>query len=88
MTLFAEDVKARVEQGNVTLVDSRLLVEFNRGHIKGTVSVPTNEIFMKSARSDLVATIIEMRDLVGAVGITSPSNVIVYGDKDFLDISR
>lgn len=50
--------------------------------------MPTNEIFMKPGRSDLVATIIEMRDLVGAVGITSSSNVIVYGDKDFLDISR
>ncbi|HIF18554.1 MAG TPA: hypothetical protein EYG50_02615 [Cycloclasticus sp.] len=86
--LSIDEVKARIEQGNVTLVDSRSLVEFKKGHIKGAVSLPTDETFTKTGRSDLVATITEIRDLMSAAGITSESKIIIYGDKTFLDMSR
>jgi thiosulfate/3-mercaptopyruvate sulfurtransferase len=86
--LTIDEVKSLVDQGGVTLVDSRPLIEYKKSHIKGAVSMPVDETFTKSGRSDLVASIIEMRDLMYIAGITQDSKVVVYGDKSFLGISR
>lgn len=86
--LTMSEVKERLGQQNIILVDSRPLINFKRGHIQGAVSIPTDETYTKNGRSDLVASLIEMRDLLNQAGVTEESQLVVYGDKNFMDISR
>ena len=82
------EIKALVDLGEVTLVDARPYIAYKKNHIKGAVSVPTDETFAKSGRSDLVASIIQMRDLMIKAGIDKTTKVIIYGDRNLLNISR
>jgi len=86
--LELEEVKELIEQQGITLVDARPYIEFEKKHIQGAVSLPTDETYTKKGRSDLVASLIEMRDLLSDAGINEQSQLVVYGDKNILDISR
>lgn len=81
------EVKELIEQQNVTLVDARPFFSFKKNHISGAVSLPTDETYTKEGRSDLVASLTEMRELLSNAGIKEGSRVIVYGD-NILDIAR
>ena len=72
----------------MTLVDARPYIDYKKTHIKGAVSLPTDETFATSGRSDLVATVMEMRDLMSKAGLEENTKVIIYGDKNVLNISR
>lgn len=86
--LELEEVKELVDQQNITLVDARPFIEFEKNHIQGAVSFPTDETYTKKGRSDLVASLSEMRDLLSDAGISEQSQLIVYGNKNILDVSR
>jgi thiosulfate/3-mercaptopyruvate sulfurtransferase len=86
--LTLDKVKSLVDSGEVTLVDARPYIDYKKTHIKGAVSLPTDETFAKSGRSDLVATVMEMRDLMSKAGLEENTKVIIYGDKNVLNISR
>jgi thiosulfate/3-mercaptopyruvate sulfurtransferase len=86
--LTVDEVRSSIGRENTVLVDVRPLFKFKKLHIKGAVSVPTDETFTKSGRSDLVATVVEMRELMSKAGITEKSQVIIYGDKNPMDVSR
>ncbi len=86
--LTVDEVKEIMSRQEVTLVDARPFIAFKRGHIQGAVSMPTDETFTKKGRSDLVASLPEMRDLMNHAGVTQQSQIIVYGGRNFLDISR
>ena len=86
--LELEEVRELVDQQDITLVDARPFIEFEKNHIQGAVSLPTDETYTKKGRSDLVASLSEMRDLLSDAGISEQSQLIVYGNKNILDISR
>jgi len=86
--LTLDEVKALVDLGEVTLVDARPYIAYKKNHIKGAVSVPTDETFARSGRSDLVASVTQMRGLMSKAGINENSKVIIYGDTNLLNISR
>ncbi len=43
-TISAEEAKARMEAGGVTILDVRTPAEFSQGHIKGAVNVPVDRL--------------------------------------------
>jgi len=86
--LSPSKVKLLLEQNSIVLVDSRPLFQFKKQHIQGAVSLPTDETFYKIGRSDLVATIFDIRNLMREAGIKKESKVVVYGNKNIMDISR
>ncbi|MBL4743592.1 MAG: sulfurtransferase [Cycloclasticus sp.] len=86
--LTIDKVKALYDQQKITLVDVRPIMQFKKGHIKGAGSLPTDATFAKDDRSDLVATITEIQELMGKAGVSLDSHVVIYGDKNFLNISR
>jgi thiosulfate/3-mercaptopyruvate sulfurtransferase len=86
--LTLDEVKSLVDSSSITLVDARPYIDYKNTHIKGAVSLPTDETFAKSGRSDLVATVMEMRDLMRKAGLEETSKVIIYGGRNVLNISR
>lgn len=43
-TIGVADLKARMDQGAVTLVDVRTPAEYNDGHVPGAVNIPLDEL--------------------------------------------
>ncbi|OUR66448.1 hypothetical protein A9Q80_07145 [Cycloclasticus sp. 46_83_sub15_T18] len=86
--LEMSEVKLLQEQGEVILVDSRSATAFQAMHIAGAVSIPSNETYRQSGRSDLVASTRDMRRLLTQAGVSEHSRLVVYGDNNYLEISR
>ena len=86
--LTIDGAKLLAERNGAIFVDARPVADFNALHIDGAVSIPSNETFKKAGRSDLVASMIEMRDLLNRVGVSPSSRLIVYGENNYQDISR
>jgi thiosulfate/3-mercaptopyruvate sulfurtransferase len=86
--LTLDDAKLLHEKHGGLFVDSRSLLEFKKNHISGAVSLPTDKTFGSTGRSDLVASVFVLRDLMNKAGITRTSKIVVYGDQNFLDTAR
>ena len=86
-TIGVADLKARMDQGPVTLIDVRTPGEFSEGHVPGAVNIPLDELGgrlgeLEAHRSDDVHLICAVGGrsakataILGTAGFAKPVNV-------------
>ncbi|MDH3714681.1 MAG: sulfurtransferase [Gammaproteobacteria bacterium] len=73
---------------DVVVVDSRESHEYAAGHITGAVSIPVAETFSSGARSDLLASISEIKELLRTAGVRNDDHIVLYDNGSFADAAR
>ncbi|ORU89389.1 MAG: hypothetical protein A6F71_00005 [Cycloclasticus sp. symbiont of Poecilosclerida sp. M] len=86
--LTFDKVNALIGQDAVIPVGARPVMQHKKLHIKSAVSLPAEKTFVRSGRSNVVASVLQIRELINNAGIKADSHIVVYGDKNFLHTAR
>lgn len=73
---------------SVVVVDVRSAQQYQQGHIRGAVSIPTNLTYRQKDKTDRIGSIAYIQELFGAAGIDQQTDVVLYDDGTFIDAGR
>ncbi len=81
-------LRANLARDDVVVVDTREPEAFAAGHIEGAVSLPVAATYSQEARTDLLAPISVIKELLRETGIRNEDHLVLYDDGDFDDAAR
>jgi thiosulfate/3-mercaptopyruvate sulfurtransferase len=72
----------------VVVLDVRDREAYLRRHIEGARSLPASETFARGARAGMLARVSDLQRLLSEVGVANDSEVVLYGDRNFIGAAR
>lgn len=75
-------------KSNVVVVDMQKPEDYAKGHIKGSVNIPRDEIVINTPVENMLAPKDQIEKVMGKNGISNNSTVLVYDNANNMDAAR
>lgn len=84
----ANKISKYSEKGNVAVVDMQKPEDYAKGHLKGAVNIPRDEIVINTPVENMLAPKDQIEKVMGKNGISNNTTVIVYDNANNMDAAR
>ena len=85
----ATELKSIINNSNIKLLDFRKKEDYDNGHIVGALNISRSDIEDKNyPYGGMMASRIQMEDLLGKLGISNKDTIIIYDDNGMCEAAR
>ncbi len=84
----AGQLQDMLSDSKTVVIDARSLEDYNKGHLKGAISLPVSEVTISEPVKGMIAPKAQVEKVLSKRGIENDSNVYIYDNKNGIYASR